>query len=155
MQPVDVLPLDSTELETLARWGMKTIGDLANLPEDSLVARFGGRGTMMAKLSRGEQEAVLRAYEPPPELEEKQDLDWLVGELEPLSFLLSGLLERLCLKLQGLNSDAPSPSVRCRCRARPKTICSAISPGVRRPGTSCRCSCSSVSGAMARLRAAW
>jgi protein ImuB len=106
MQPVDVLPLDSTELETLARWGMKTIGDLANLPEDSLVARFGGRGTMMAKLSRGEQEAVLRAYEPPPELEEKQDLDWLVGELEPLSFLLSGLLERLCLKLQGHNLSA-------------------------------------------------
>jgi protein ImuB len=105
-QPLDALPLDSTELETLARWGMKTIGDLARLPKDSLVARFGSRGVMMAKLSRGEHEAVLHTYEPPPELEERQDLDWLVGEIEPLSFLLSGLLERLCLKLQGYNLAA-------------------------------------------------
>ncbi len=106
VQPLEALPLNSAELETLARWGMKTIGDLASLPEDSLVARFGSRGTTMARLSRGEHEAVLHAYEPPPELEEKQDLDWLVGELEPLSFLLSGLLERLCLKLQGHNLSA-------------------------------------------------
>jgi len=100
------LPLDNSELETLARWGIAAIGDLAKLPEDSLVARFGERGTLMAKLSRGEHEAVLRAYEPPPELEEKQDLDWQIGEIEPLSFLLSGLLERLCLKLQGHNLAA-------------------------------------------------
>jgi protein ImuB len=106
IQPLDVLPLDNTELETLARWGLKTIGDLANLPEDSLVARFGSRGSMMAKLSRGEHETALRAYEPPPEIEEKQDLDWVISELEPLSFLLSGLLDRLCLKLQGHNLAA-------------------------------------------------
>jgi protein ImuB len=106
VQPIAALPLDDGELETLARWGIAAIGDLAKLPEDSLVARFGERGTLMAKLSRGEHEAVLRAYEPPPELEEKQDLDWQIGEIEPLSFLLSGLLERLCLKLQGHNLAA-------------------------------------------------
>ena len=106
VQPIAALPLDNSELETLARWGIAAIGDLAKLPEDSLVARFGERGTLMAKLSRGEQEAVLRAYEPPPELEENQDLDWQIGEIEPLSFLLSGLLERLCLKLQGHNLAA-------------------------------------------------
>jgi protein ImuB len=106
VQPIYVLPLDGGELATLARWGIVAIGDLAKLPEDSLVARFGERGTLMAKLSHGEHEAVLCAYEPPPELEEKQDLDWQIGEIEPLSFLLSGLLERLCLKLQGHNLAA-------------------------------------------------
>jgi protein ImuB len=106
VQPIAVLPLDGGELETLARWGIVAIGDLAKLPEDSLVARFGARGALMTKLSRGEHEAVLRAYEPPPELEEKEDLDWQIGEIEPLSFLLSGLLERLCLKLQGHNLAA-------------------------------------------------
>ena len=49
---------------------------------------------------------MLDAYEPPPALEETTDLDWQVCELEPLAFLLSDLLNRLCFKLQGLNLAA-------------------------------------------------
>jgi impB/mucB/samB family C-terminal domain len=76
------------------------------LPEDSLVARFGTRGGQLSRLARGRQEAVMRPYDPPPALEEKSDLDWQIIELEPLAFLLSGLLERLCVKLQGHNLAA-------------------------------------------------
>ncbi len=105
-QPVDVLPLEESEQATLTRWGIRTIGELARLPEDSLVARFGTRGARLLKLARGEGDAVLHPYEPPPSLEETTDLDWQVCELEPLAFLLSGLLNRLCFKLQGLNLAA-------------------------------------------------
>jgi nucleotidyltransferase/DNA polymerase involved in DNA repair len=102
--PIDTLPLDPREQEVFARWGLHTVGDLARLSEDSLVARFGTRGGQLSQLARGRQEAVMRPYEPPPALEEKsEDLDWQIIELEPLAFLLSGLLERLCLKLQGHN----------------------------------------------------
>ncbi len=105
-QPLDVLPLEESEQATLARWGIRTIGELARLPEDSLVARFGTRGARLLKLARGEGDAMLDAYELPPALEETTDLDWQVCELEPLAFLLSDLLNRLCFKLQGLNLAA-------------------------------------------------
>jgi nucleotidyltransferase/DNA polymerase involved in DNA repair len=104
--PLDTLPLDTREQEVFARWGLHTVGDLARLPEDSLVARFGTRGEQLSQLARGQQDAVMRPYEPPPALEETTDLDWQIGELEPLAFLLSGLLERLCVKLQGHNLAA-------------------------------------------------
>jgi nucleotidyltransferase/DNA polymerase involved in DNA repair len=104
--PLDTLPLDPREQEVFARWGLHSVGDLARLPEDSLVARFGTRGGQLSQLARGQQDAVMRPYEPPPALEEKSDLDWQIIELEPLAFLLSGLLERLCVKLQGHNLAA-------------------------------------------------
>jgi protein ImuB len=106
MLPLDTLPLDPREQDVFARWGLHTVGDLARLPEDSLVARFGTRGGQLSQLARGRQDAVMRPYEPPPALEEKADLDWQIAELEPLVFLLSGLLERLCVKLQGHNMAA-------------------------------------------------
>ena len=105
-QPVDVLPLEENEQATLTRWGIRTIDELARLPEDSLVARFGTRGARLVKLARGEGDTVLHPYEPPPSLEETTDLDWQVCELEPLAFLLSDLLNRLCFKLQSLNLAA-------------------------------------------------
>ena len=99
--PLDVLPLDPKEEETLERWGIRKVGELARLPENSLVARFGERGGQLVKLARGQGESVLCPYEPPPALEEKIDFDWQVAELESLSFLLSDLLNRLCWKLEG------------------------------------------------------
>ena len=103
---IDVLPLDSREKETLGRWGIRTVGELARLPEDSLVARFGTRGARLAKLARGQEDSVLRPYEPVPTFEEKMDFEWQIAELEPLAFLLSGLLDNLCSKLQGLGLAA-------------------------------------------------
>ena len=98
---IDLLPLDSKEKETLGRWGIQTVGELARLPEDSLVARFGTRGARLAKLARGQEDSVLRSYEPAPAFEESMDFEWQIADLEPLSFLLSGLLDNLCSKLQG------------------------------------------------------
>ena len=97
---IDRLPLDSKEKETLGRWGIRTVGELARLPEDSLVARFGTRGARLAKLARGQEDSVLRPYAPAPVFEESMDFEWQIAELEPLSFLLSGLLDNLCSKLQ-------------------------------------------------------
>ena len=98
--PLDILPLDPEELQTFQRWGLETVGELAQLPEDSLVARFGTRGVEFAKMARGELDSVLQPYETPPAFEESLDFEWEVTALEPLSFLLSGLLDRLCSKMQ-------------------------------------------------------
>jgi protein ImuB len=106
VQGLDALPLETVEIETLTRWGVRTVGELARFSENDLTARFGERGARLARLARGEESSVLEAYMAPPELEERQEFDWEVGELEPLAFALSGMLERLCLKLQGCNLAA-------------------------------------------------
>ena len=103
---IDVLPLDAREKQILGRWGIRTAGELARLPDDSLVARFGTRGARLAKLARGQEDSVLRPYEPAPAFEEKMDFEWQIADLEALSFLLSGLLDHLCSKLQGLGLAA-------------------------------------------------
>ena len=103
---IDVLPLDSKEKKTLGRWGIRTVGELTRLPEDSLVARFGTRGARLVKLARGQEDSVLRPYEPAPIFEEKMDFEWQIADLESLAFLLSSLLNSLCSKLQGLGLAA-------------------------------------------------
>ena len=108
VQPLDALPLDEAERTTLERWGVRTVGELARLPANDLVERFGERGARILRLARSEDETLLHAYEAPLQLEEKEEFDWEVAELEPLAFVLSGMLERLCLTMQGHNLAAES-----------------------------------------------
>ncbi len=110
-RPLSVLPLEQREREVFARWGFFTIRDLLKVSEDDLVERFGERGSSIAKLARGEAVTIFHAHEAPIEFEESQDLDWQISELEPLSFLLTTLLESLCFKLQGHNVAAASVRV--------------------------------------------
>ena len=106
VQGLDALPLEQVEVETLTRWGVRSIGELARFNENDLVERFGERGSRLARLARGEESSVLDAYTAPPELEERQEFDWEIGELEPLAFALAAMLERLCFKLQSHNLAA-------------------------------------------------
>ncbi len=106
VQPLAVLPLEEKEHETFVRWGLRTVGDLAELPENDLTERFGERGAELARLARGELGSTLSAYHAPPQLEERRDLDWEIGEIEPLSFVMAGMLDALACKLQGHNLAA-------------------------------------------------
>lgn len=112
--PLDTLPLDGKDLKTLERWGVRKIGELARLPEAQMAERFGERGARMARLARGEERSVLRARRPPVRLDLSRDFDWEIGELEPLAFAISGMLDRLCLRLQGLGRAAASLTTRLR-----------------------------------------
>ena len=112
--PVDTLPLSDREFKTLARWGVRRIGDLARLPQAQLAERFGERGARMARLARGEQGSVLRAYRPPAHLQVSQDFDWEIETLEPLALAMAGMLDRLCGRLQGLDCAAASLTTRLR-----------------------------------------
>jgi protein ImuB len=60
---IDVLETEPAILDTLHRWGIRTIGELAALPELGFVARFGAEGTRLQRLVRGETRRSLRAME--------------------------------------------------------------------------------------------
>ncbi len=98
--PLDILPLEEKERAVFARWGIGKVGELARLPLDSLVTRFGERGACLAKLARGDDDTLFSAWQKPSSFEEGQNFDWPVGDLNQLSFTLADLLRNLCARLR-------------------------------------------------------
>ncbi|MBP1634595.1 MAG: polymerase [Acidobacteria bacterium] len=87
-------------LDLLQRWGLRTLGDLARLPEAALSARLGPAGTAWQRVARGEDLEPLVARPPESPIEETLDLDWPVEGLEPLSFALARVLEPIAGRLE-------------------------------------------------------
>ncbi|MEZ5404493.1 MAG: hypothetical protein R2729_32745 [Bryobacteraceae bacterium] len=102
--PVTLIATSDDVLETLAHWGIHTFRDLASLPETGLAERFGQEGARIRKLAQGDASAPFRPTHETPEWSESIELEHPVELLEPLSFLLANLLNRLCERLaaQGL-----------------------------------------------------
>jgi protein ImuB len=97
--PVQVLTVGPETLETLERWGVKTLHALAALPVLQLSERLGQEGVRLHALAGGAWSRALMLAEPKLRFEEEMELDDTVEELEPLSFLLGRLLDQLCARL--------------------------------------------------------
>src|SRR5450432_885153 len=63
--PVHVLPAEPELIETLDRWGIRTLAELAALPELGFIARFGDHGERLMRIARGETRRSLRVRTPP------------------------------------------------------------------------------------------
>lgn len=85
--------------ETLALWGIRTFGDLARLPSAGIAERLGQDGVRLQKLAQGKTDRHLNLVRPPIGFEQSLELEHAVCELEPLSFILSRLLNQLCANL--------------------------------------------------------
>jgi len=97
--PLDLLNPDDDLADALSRFGVRRVADLLRLPERALGARLGPRVHALLALARGEDRAP-----PPPaplerRLEEACDLEAPIERLEPLGFVLRGLLARLAERL--------------------------------------------------------
>lgn len=97
--PVSALAPSPELTETLARWGIRRLRELAALPALGIAERLGPEGLKLRRLSRGEVERKLRLLEDPPRYEEELELEYPVELLEPLSFLLSRLLNGVITRL--------------------------------------------------------
>jgi len=86
-------------LETLDRWGVKTLRALAALPEIALSERLGQEGLGLQKLARGAASRTLVPVEAPAVFEEAIELEHPIVLLEPLAFLLNRLLDQICARL--------------------------------------------------------
>lgn len=85
--------------ETFSLWGVRTFGDLARLPLAGIAERLGAEGVRLRKLAQGKTERHLNLVRPPIGFEQSLELEHPVEELEPLSFILSRLLNQLCANL--------------------------------------------------------
>ena len=82
------------------RWGLKTLGELAALPADELAARLGQQGLVWQAIARGQDVRPLVPDVEDERFESSLDLEWPIEGLEPLSFVLTRLLEPLSLRLE-------------------------------------------------------
>lgn len=102
--PLRVLgePLPPELTDTFQRWGLGTVGALARLAPADVGLRLGNAGAALHRLARGQNndtdDPFLPAL-PADAVEETVELDDAIHELEPLSFVLRGLFDRVLARL--------------------------------------------------------
>jgi protein ImuB len=96
----DAIDARATLLDILDRWGLRTFGDFARLPVVDIFERLGDAGVRLQQIARG-QDARPLVHTPVEEpFEATFTLEWPIDTLEPLSFVVTRLLEPLCARLE-------------------------------------------------------
>jgi protein ImuB len=98
--PLERLGPEIDVASTLARWGLRSIGDLAKLPAAEVSARLGEAGRALHETARGLDPLPLLPRQPPPVFTEGLELEWPLLSLEPFLALAEGALERLARRLE-------------------------------------------------------
>ena len=83
----------------LQRWGIKTLGGGGGLAGGRGDGAPGPGGGLAARAGLRPRRGALRPRLPPDALEEGTDLDYPIYEIEPLAFVLRGLLDRALARL--------------------------------------------------------
>jgi protein ImuB len=96
----DSLRTSDFVLRTSKKWGLRTLGELAALPAADLVSRLGRRALAWQAIARGEDIRPLVPMLEEERFEASLDLEWPIADLEPLSFVLTRLLEPLSTRLE-------------------------------------------------------
>jgi protein ImuB len=90
----------ASALSAVKRWGIRTLGEFAALPSAELVARLGKPALAWQASARGADRRPLVPMLDEERFESSLDLEWPIEELEPLSFVLTRLLEPLSTRLE-------------------------------------------------------
>jgi protein ImuB len=86
--------------ETLERWGVRTLRELASLPDVQVSERLGQAGLHLQQLARGTTQRTLVPVESPLIFEEIIELEHPILLLEPLAFFLNRMLEQIFARLE-------------------------------------------------------
>jgi protein ImuB len=108
---------ESSELRVescLKRWGIRTLGEFAALPPAELSSRLGQPALAWQAIARGEDATPLVPTLPEERFESSLELEWPVEDLEPLSFVLTRLLEPLSARLERRDRGAAILSLELR-----------------------------------------
>jgi protein ImuB len=96
LAPLPTATLDRPELvDVLDRLGVRTLGDLAALPEPDVLARFGWEGQVAWRLAGGHDERPPALAPPPADLTVSVELDPPADTVAPAAFLARGMAEEL------------------------------------------------------------
>ena len=105
----------SSAVSAVQTWGIRTLGELAALPPADLAARLGRRRAAWQAIARGEDIAAARARRCPRSASiVRSSSSGRSRRLEPLSFVLTRLLEPLSTRLERRDRGAAVLHVRLR-----------------------------------------
>jgi protein ImuB len=93
--PVAALDLGDEPLETFALWGIRTLGELAALPETELVTRLGPPAYDWRQLALGVAAHMFQPIEPAFSLREFCEFDAPVDQIESLLFVAARMIDCL------------------------------------------------------------
>jgi protein ImuB len=96
---VATLPLTEEMAQVLESWGIYTLDQLAQLPQNGIAERFGPHGVYLQQLARGAIHRPLKIFQSETTYEDRIELDHPVCLLEPLLFLIARLLNDQCTRL--------------------------------------------------------
>ncbi len=93
-------------LEILTKWGIRSLGALAELSGPDVHERLGDRGALWQSLARGVDARPMVPWVDEVPFEAALELEWPIEGLEPLSFVLARLLEPLAERLERADRGA-------------------------------------------------
>ncbi|MCC7415754.1 MAG: hypothetical protein IT176_01345 [Acidobacteria bacterium] len=93
-------------VETFKAWGVATLGAVAALPPADLSARLGRPGLAWQAIARGADARPLIPSLEAERFESALELEWPIDGREPLSFVLTRLLEPLSTRLERRDRSA-------------------------------------------------
>lgn len=86
-------------LASLRVLGVNEVGRLAQMPSSQIASRFGEAGHILMQRALAGSDRPLKVFRPPDQLVERAELEGVTEDLEPVLFLLQGLLSRLTERL--------------------------------------------------------
>ena len=104
--PARLLTRDQDVRARLARFGLRTIGSVADLPRSAVVARFGDEGARLHARARGEETERFRPRRTPERLALALPLDPPAEGLDAVRFVLRRLSATLADQLQARGQAA-------------------------------------------------
>ena len=99
--PLNALNLPEKEAETFAIWGIRSLGELAALPEVELIARLGQDARRWRDIAAGTLTHLFRPVEPQFSLREFCEFDWAVEQIDSLLFVAGRIIESLVTRAAG------------------------------------------------------
>jgi len=93
--PLASLNLSADDAQTFANWGIRTLGELAALPQDELIARLGQRALHWHQLALGTAPHSFQPVEPAFQLQEFFEFETPVADLDSLLFLGARMIDSL------------------------------------------------------------
>jgi len=96
--PLAVLGLPADRAETFAIWGIRTLGELAALPETDLIARLGAQASAWGGLARGALPHTFQPIEAEFALKEFCDFETPVENTESLLFAGARMIDCLAAR---------------------------------------------------------
>jgi hypothetical protein len=99
--PIGLLPLDDELSRQFRLLGLRTLGQLADLPAGAVLNRFGRRGRWLRQLARGQDNRPVRRLHTPPVEQVRHTPDSPLNNRLALEGLLRKMLDQVAVRLWG------------------------------------------------------